>query len=301
MDKNINYDILDDLILNNCLNSLLSGNLSFINLFSIFDSFSNNDLDFNKNDFIRRLFFLIGMEYIEAEPMLSDFNEIKLRLQELWIIDENIINKFCNNKKFNNKTYSNHILFWKITANWIKRQEELKEKIESCKWIRWFFYDIKCFFARIFDYKYVIWIWLTVFCLILIFWFDVKVSGYIAKLPILSSIIDTDTLEQFEEINANDDFYQWLLQEFNSSIGSSDSSNSSVANWESQKINSSILKDIKVRKVSATEKIFRVKWPDWTEQFITVKRWTDGKLQITLPPKIKAIQDKIRNISLKIK
>lgn len=291
MDKNISYDILDFLILENCFNLLLSGDLWFINLLS------GNNLNVSKEDFLKRLFYLIWMEYIAVEPILSEINEIKLRLQELWIIDENILKQFIDVKKINDQFYYNHILFWKITANWIKRQEELKEKIESCKWIRWFFNNIKWFFARIFDYKYVIWIWLTVFCLILIFWFDIKVSGYISKLPILSSIIDTDTLEQFEEINASDDFYQWLLQEFNSSINSSGSSSSSVVNWEAQKMNSNILKDVKVRKISANERIFRVKWPDWTEQFVTVKKWADGKLQINLPPKLKAIQDKIRNIT----
>jgi len=49
----------------------------------------------------------------------------------------------------------------------------------------------------------------------MIFAFDIKVSAYISKMPILSSIINTETLEKFEEINANDDMYKEVQKELN--------------------------------------------------------------------------------------
>lgn len=61
---------------------------------------------------------------------------------------------------------------------------------------------------------------ITGFLIITIFVFDVKVSKIIEKIPILSSIIDTQVLADFEAINEKDEFYQALISE-NMDISSS--------------------------------------------------------------------------------
>lgn len=303
MEKTLDFNFIDKYILEQCINSLLLWNLFYIDLYNLYCS-DIDGCEIKKEEFNKRLFHLIWLSYIDFEPMNLSFTEIETHFNANKLDIKEILLKTWDKYIINKANYYKYFLNGKITANWIKRFEELKEIIESNKWIRWFFNKIKDFFEQIFSYKYVVWIWLTWICLILIFWFNVKVSEYISKLPILSSIIDTETLEQFEAVNEDDDFYKWVMQEFES-INSSDS----VVNSEDkdssvkivEKIDPTILKDMKVRKVNENERIFRVKWADWVEQFITVKKLANGKLQVELPPKLKAIQEKIRNNVLRIR
>jgi hypothetical protein len=53
----------------------------------------------------------------------------------------------------------------------------------------------------------------TIFLIICIFAFDVKVSAIVSKIPLLSSIIDTKILKEFEAINEQDEFYRAMMGE----------------------------------------------------------------------------------------
>lgn len=53
----------------------------------------------------------------------------------------------------------------------------------------------------------------TVFLVVCIFVFDVKVSKIVEKIPLLSSVIDTKILEEFEAINEDDEFYRVAMSD----------------------------------------------------------------------------------------
>jgi hypothetical protein len=48
------------------------------------------------------------------------------------------------------------------------------------------------------------------FCILIIFAFDIKLSKFISKIPLLNSVIDSTILETFEKVNENDEFYKSL-------------------------------------------------------------------------------------------
>lgn len=285
-ETNNNFDYY---ILSKLLDSLLEWNLGYLNAFDLIKdtSFCDNNWDVSTSK--KRLYYLIWKWYIDFESIPNTQEEINSKIKLLNIKDEKNIKQLALKDI---KTYYNNILFIKITSSWIDYQEQLTKSVESSKWIKWVFNKIKWYFSKILDYKYLIWFSLTWVCLILIFVFDIKVSSYIEKLPILSSVIDTDTLEQFEDINESDDFYQSILQELSSS-------NSWTTNWSWTSSMSKVFTDAKVKKVSPNENIFRVKLLDWTEQLITVKKDKNWKILVELPPKLKAIKDRIKNINLR--
>lgn len=158
---------------------------------------------------------------------------------------------------------------------------------------------------------------ITSFLIITIFVFDIKVSKIIEKIPILSSIIDTQVLADFEAINEKDEFYQAMMsQNISGSLESlpSDEKISVPVETASGKDNTTedsemkqpdrvttnatskprlpipdVLKrtiprgvkiaDIKVRSVSTLEKLFRITLDNGDVQYINVKKY-DGKYQI---------------------
>jgi len=75
--------------------------------------------------------------------------------------------------------------------------------------------------------------------------FDIKISSYIENIPLLSSIINIDTLKQFEEVNASDSYYKAF--------------NKSMAKIEDKfPFAKTDVKDIKVRNISSNEKLFQI-------------------------------------------
>lgn len=68
---------------------------------------------------------------------------------------------------------------------------------------------------------------ITSFLIITIFVFDIKVSAIIKKIPVLSSIINTQVLADFEAINEKDEFYKALISEDIDTSSSKSSSSSS--------------------------------------------------------------------------
>jgi hypothetical protein len=62
-------------------------------------------------------------------------------------------------------------------------------------------------------YKFVAVFSFTAILTIMIFAFDIKVTAYLDKLPLVSSIVDIDLLKQFENVNENDDYYKQMKQQ----------------------------------------------------------------------------------------
>ena len=144
----------------------------------------------------------------------------------------------------------------------------------------------------------------TAFLVICIFVFDIKVSAIVQKIPILSSIIDTKILEEFEAINEQDEFYQAMMSDSGkpSSWPSGTSDNKegeNIVTVPASEISAkpplkdipipkaiqnilpenAKIEDVTVRNISSTEKLFKITLDSGIIRYIQVKR-EDGKYVI---------------------
>ena len=130
--------------------------------------------------------------------------------------------------------------------------------------------------------------------------FDIKVSQIVQKIPLLSSIIDTKLLEEFEAINEQDEFYQAMMSDsWSPSVASSNTNISDntgenvvtvpVSEVENDPPEETIPKDtrkaiqnilperakienILVQKVSPTEKLFKIILDNGMVRYVQVKK-----------------------------
>lgn len=140
----------------------------------------------------------------------------------------------------------------------------------------------------------------TAFLVICILVFDIKVSQIVQKIPLLSSIIDTKLLEEFEAINEQDEFYQAMMSDsWSPSVASSNTNISDntgenvvtvpVSEVENDPPEETIPKDtrkaiqnilperakienILVQKVSPTEKLFKIILDNGMVRYVQVKK-----------------------------
>lgn len=145
---------------------------------------------------------------------------------------------------------------------------------------------------------------MTVFLIVCIFAFDIKVSAIISKIPLLSSIIDTKVLQEFEAINEQDEFYRAMMGEdtlpteppknaSGSSTVSSDTP-STTANPASKVSSKPIaipktikslipervkIENMEVQNISSTEKLFKIKLDNGAVRYVEVKK-ESGKYEI---------------------
>lgn len=124
-----------------------------------------------------------------------------------------------------------------------------------------------------------------------IFVFDIKVSKVIGKIPLLSSVINTKILEEFEAINTNDEFYQAMMSDSEGSHITYNKETESTTIPVSEVITKPIPKDIAipkaiqdilpekakiadvaVRNVSPTEKLFKITLDNGVIRYVQVKK-----------------------------
>lgn len=137
---------------------------------------------------------------------------------------------------------------------------------------------------------------ITTFLIICIFMFDVKVSAIIQKIPLLSSIIDTKILEDFEAINERDEFYKAMMNTPVASSLSNGSMDTSKKEEEAIVVPSSEITpalsvnipipkaiqnllppgakigDMTVRNVSPTERLFKITLDSGVIRYIQVRK-----------------------------
>lgn len=137
---------------------------------------------------------------------------------------------------------------------------------------------------------------ITVFLVVCIFTFDIKVSKVIQKIPILSSVIDTKILEDFEAINEHDEFYRAMMSssqessptavvtgavEENGMHSIPDSVTTSQSRLRDTAIPSAIqnilpirakINDMGVQNISPTKKLFRLTLSDGSVRYIQVSK-----------------------------
>jgi hypothetical protein len=140
----------------------------------------------------------------------------------------------------------------------------------------------------------------TAFLVVCILVFNVKVSQIIQKIPILSSVIDTKILEEFEAINEGDEFYQALMSDNNSAIAPESTIDTSqdkktegtnISNVPPENTTKPIFKDVPipkaiqnilpakakienmvVRNISPTEKLFKITLDNGITRYVQVKK-----------------------------
>ena len=288
--NNIDYSIL-----NYCFESFVWRNFEYLNLDESYHKTCKICPDISKELFEYRLFYLIWLWYIELEQV-PDIEEVKIRCKNAKILLDSIVTIDWKKKIVNKTTYYKYFLNWKITSKWIEKYEELSELVESNKWIKWFINKIKSIWELVYSYKYLAVLSLTWICIIMIFVFDIKVSAYLAKLPLISSIIDTDLLKQFEDVNDNDEYYKQIKNEIwidKINFWADKVENGSSSMTKTYPTNDQGISDIKVKKISENERMFRITLNDWEEQLIPVNKLTDWKFKVNLP---QALRQKLQNI-----
>ncbi len=287
---------IDLFILNILKEWLLEQNLDFIDVMDYFNDQVIIDLNCSKEIFQRRtmynfwLWYLnlieINNEIVEDENFL---NETKKKCKKRKIDFENIFLFLDNwNKILVKKIYYSNFLEAKITAEWLRYIEILEKQLKEMKWFWFIANKFKHFWEIFLKMKVAVWVWLTVLCVIIIFAFDIKISKFISKIPLLSSVIDTSILETFEEVNKNDEFYKSmktvidnprvnLNQKENIKFGESPS-----ILLEQQDISTvwQTIRDIKVKNVSTNEKIFKIDLENWKQKFVTVIKDVYWKFQV---------------------
>lgn len=299
---------IDYYILNSLFTGFISWDISYCNLFILFNWIEQN-FELNEEedfDYIARIYYLHWLGYIDFEPILST-KDLYDRAKEFSIDIKWLLKWKWKDLCILKGNYYKKVLFWKISSNWIQKYEELKKQIESSKWIIWFLNKIKDSINYIYTRKIVIWTSLTVMLMFMIFVFDIKVSNFVSKIPLISSILDIDLLKSFEEVNINDEYFQELSQNFWVNMGN-------VVNnsWQIEDnqvifkyLNDNVEKvvtprlwefEIKVKNVSDTEKIFRLKKDNWEVEYITIKKSEDGNFITTMPDKFSQELKKINNI-----
>lgn len=199
-------------------------------------------------------------------------------------------------ERIDSKKHTWHLCSLRITPFGFMQISELEKEVKKYEGFNRYFTKIKVFSDRVMGMKWGIIVSITVFLVICIFTFDIKVSGIIQKIPILSSVIDTKILKEFEAINEHDEFYRAMMSD---SGTSSRWQNNSSDDKEAENItvpvsevttkpiakNISIpkaiqnilpekakIEDVAVQNISPTEKLFKITLDSGMIRYIQVKK-----------------------------
>lgn len=275
---------------------MLLGNLDYVSLREPYkQGLFSSDIDCSWERFRRRALYQIWLGF--AEPLIVYGPE---------------------GEKINSKKHTGYLCSIRITPFGFMQIPELEKEVKKYEGFNRYITKIKKFNDRIMGMKWGIVLGITTFLIVCIFIFDIKVSKIIEKIPILSSIIDTQVLKDFEAINEKDEFYRALMTEDSSvlsqeislpsseQVGSILQTNSglisSFKNNEEKQTSATLdvttknslpipnflkkilpwgvkIADIKVRSVSNVEKLFRITLDNGDTRYINVKKY-DGKYEI---------------------
>ncbi|EKE26110.1 MAG: hypothetical protein ACD_4C00435G0002 [uncultured bacterium (gcode 4)] len=274
---------------------LLNKNFSYVDIRNFIDDSVLEDLKCIKSDIEMRVMYNYWMWYLELlEISEQDYDKINEKCLKKNINPEIFFEENINwNKIFNKELFYSYFLEIKITATWLKRIEELEKEIGDNKWINEIFNYIKSVWEFLGKVKYIVWIGITLVLILAIFVFDVKVSEYIKKIPLLTSIVNTDILEAFEKVNDNDEFYKEIKKELKINDLSDKRWTSEIQGISFGENNDSMnpskiisrklwlnIEDIKVKNISPNEKLFRMTFQNWEQRFIKVLKGEDGRFRV---------------------
>lgn len=262
---------IDLFILKTLKEILLNKNFWFVDVRDFIDEEILKTLNCIKQDIEMRVMYNYWMWFLILNEIDErNLNEINKKSHKK-NIDPNIF--FIEedwNKIFKKELFYEHFMDIKITTLWLRQIEELENKLKEIKWINWIFNKLKNAIETFGKLKLIIWVLVTSILVIFISIFDIQISGFIKNIPLLNSIINTEVLESFENVNENDEFYQKL------------SAKMSIRNTKFIKD----IKEIKVKKISNNERIFKIQLKDLSEKLINVKKDDTWKFYIDLPEEL---------------
>gem|GEM_PF-5448644 len=293
-DRGVEDDLWIDLaILSFLREEILLGNLDFVSLTEMYRQGLFSDLDCSWEKFRRRSLYQVGLGFAEPRIIYS-----------------------ADGEKVDTKKQTGYLPPLRVTPAGFMHIPELEKEAKKYEGFNRYITKFQDFIEKVTGMKGAIVIGITSFLIVTIFVFDIKVSKIIEKIPILSSIIDTQVLADFEAINEQDEFYQAMMsQNISGSLGSFSSDEKVVTPTETasgknntmedsevkqtDKVTSATNKprlpipdflkrtvprgvkiaDIKVQTVSAIEKLFRITLDNGDVQYVNVKK-SDNKYQI---------------------
>lgn len=298
---------IDSLLLNFLKNKLLANNIWFINfydeLWTILDISNNKNLFYTTDELKQRVMYNIWLWFIELK-IIENTEENILKLEKFCEEKElniEIFIKIENDKKeIISDKYLDYFLNIKITSDWLKELEKIDKEISSQTWFNWIILKIKELQEKLWNLKLIIWIIATILSVLSISIFNLKASEIIKKIPLLSSVINIETIEEFEKLNEDDKDYEII-----------NSINSKSLNW--QKITKiEIKKQDKDKEIKdsqwSQERIFRVTLDNNKKEIIKLAKTPEWyklvidslKKEINIPlNRISSSKIKIQNLATK--
>jgi len=143
----------------------------------------------------------------------------------------------------------------------LNRISELEDQIQDSTSFKGRFSKIKEYFETFLQIKKIISITVAV-VLILVMWiFGVNINQVLKQIPLLNSIVDTELLGKFTPVDEQDDFYKVLKENM---------SDSKILGGQTTSMN------MQMKKISNTERIFRVDIPRRGMIYFRIKKFTDS-------------------------
>ncbi|MDD2516430.1 MAG: hypothetical protein PHF46_00335 [Candidatus Gracilibacteria bacterium] len=219
--KNEIYE-MDLAILKFLKDHLLNKNLGYVDFHDEFVNFFDTYIFYFLTDPVeeikKRIFYNIGVGFIEIKKIEKDFDEIEKKCSKKGIDQATIIIEDEDGIRIiNEEEYLKNFLEIKITADGLKEIDIIKEELQKNSGLNLYINKTKEYLEKLNGMKAVVGIGITFILIILIFAFDIKVSQIIKSIPLLSSIINVEVIEQFEKLNENDEDYKTINQFLNDS------------------------------------------------------------------------------------
>ncbi|MDD5197784.1 MAG: hypothetical protein PHN60_02895 [Candidatus Gracilibacteria bacterium] len=257
---------------------MLLGNLDYVSLReSHKQGLFSSDVDCSWERFRRRALYQVGLGFAVPQIIYGPEGE-----------------------KIDSKKHTGHLCALRITPFGFMQISELEKEIKKYEGFNRYITKIKAWSERIVGMKGGIVVGTTTFLIICIFAFNIKVSAIVQKIPILSSIIDTSILKEFEAINTNDEFYQAMMSDsgtpssgLTNAAGNREYESTTVPvseiaaklvpkNIVIPKAIQNILpekakiEDMTVQNISPTEKLFKITLDTGVTRYVQVKRESEN-------------------------
>jgi len=207
-------------------------------------------------------------------------------------------------ESIDSKKHTEHLCSIRITPSGFMKIFELEKEVKKYEGFNRYITKVKVWSEKIVGMKWGIVVSTTIFLIICIFVFDIKVSAIVQKIPILSSIIDSKMLKEFEAINEQDEFYQvmmsdyWTTSLWQTDISLNNNKGENITIVPASEVTTKpIPKDISIPKViqntlpekakienmavqniSPTEKLFKITLDNGVTRYVQVKKESERYL-----------------------
>ncbi len=241
----------------------------------------------------KRIFYNIWLGHIDIDKSFEFIDIVKTRLVQEKIENSEIIKKREDIEYVDQDAYFRQFFDIKITSSGLNRIIKLEDQIRESTSLKGKFSKIKGYFETLLQIKKIISITVAVVLILAMWIFDVNINQVLKQIPLLNSIVDTELLGKFAPVDERDDFYKVLKENMNDSKLS---------------VGQTAGMTMQMKKVSNTERVFRVDIPRrWTIYFrikkstdnYSIEQWSDEKnykKALVLPINITNMNSSVVNI-----